>query len=506
MRLVFVATAALIYWGETVVPLGAAEAVRLPMYCSYIANKVVLVPSLKEEVHVIVGDRDHKTIRVCAPGLLSKCRNWEVHRFDVLCGGRQVSWRQVAGQLLNLASASPKKEGLFRVHLEPWEARILLAETEFAPVDEFGGRILPFMDGPVPPPVAVRDTADARPAAATEPVTPPPGPGRSDPDSAPPKLDPPRVPEAPQAAAIPQQAPAVNAPQSVMPPASGDVRAMSQGPDERPNSATPVPPPEGGDGKAANAVTGPSNPKVVTAEFPVPDAQLSDKAETPPSKGVIDLLLASVLLGIGLLAIVAAASWGRPLLSRLSAFRRGDDAEPSEEPDDGADAAEACRDLMRQITSELVKAMSAVNGLKAAPALQTTLYTELTAIRRSLGFTSQVRGAPGDGRDWNQIRSELILSLQGTQRIIGIADAARTSFSAHPAALEVITTRLEAYAFLGVNASASEMALKKAVNALRQCWHPDLATDEEDRRLREIRIKQINAAWDLISRKQMSTC
>jgi DnaJ-class molecular chaperone len=100
----------------------------------------------------------------------------------------------------------------------------------------------------------------------------------------------------------------------------------------------------------------------------------------------------------------------------------------------------------------------------------------------------------------------LTQSLEGTQRIIGIAEAARTSFSAHPAALEVITTRLEAYAFLGVNASASETALKKAVNALRQCWHPDLATDEEDRRLREIRIKQINMAWDLISRKQMSAC
>ena len=50
-----------------------------------------------------------------------------------------------------------------------------------------------------------------------------------------------------------------------------------------------------------------------------------------------------------------------------------------------------------------------------------------------------------------------------------------------------------------IRASSSE----EAVNALRECWHPDLATDEEDRRLREIRIKQINAAWDLISGKQM---
>jgi len=94
--------------------------------------------------------------------------------------------------------------------------------------------------------------------------------------------------------------------------------------------------------------------------------------------------------------------------------------------------------------------------------------------------------------------------LQEMQRVIAIAEAARASFSFPPAAPQVITTRLEAYAFLGVNASSSDTVLKKAVNALRQCWHPDLATDEEDRHLREIRTKQINVAWDLISRKQMS--
>ncbi len=140
------------------------------------------------------------------------------------------------------------------------------------------------------------------------------------------------------------------------------------------------------------------------------------------------------------------------------------------------------------------------------PTLQNALYKELDSIRRLLGFTPHIQSASGEKerKDWNQIKSQLMMSLQETQRIIGIAEAARTSFSVHPAALEVITTRLEAYAFLGVNASSSETVLKKAVNALRQCWHPDLATNEEDRRLREIRTKQINMAWDLISRKQMS--
>jgi hypothetical protein len=175
-------------------------------------------------------------------------------------------------------------------------------------------------------------------------------------------------------------------------------------------------------------------------------------------------------------------------------------------PEVDAEAADACRELMKQVAADLARALSAINSLPRMPALQNALYKEFDSIRRLLGFTPQIQGASGEKerKDWNQIKSQLMMSLQETQRIIGIAEAARTSFSVHPAALEVITTRLEAYAFLGVNASSSETVLKKAVSALRQCWHPDLATDEEDRRLREIRTKQINVAWDLISRKQMS--
>jgi DnaJ-domain-containing protein 1 len=59
-------------------------------------------------------------------------------------------------------------------------------------------------------------------------------------------------------------------------------------------------------------------------------------------------------------------------------------------------------------------------------------------------------------------------------------------------------TVAEAFAFLGVNPSADDRLVKKAVDALRQNWHPDQASDENDRHLREARIRQINTAWDLI--------
>jgi hypothetical protein len=65
-------------------------------------------------------------------------------------------------------------------------------------------------------------------------------------------------------------------------------------------------------------------------------------------------------------------------------------------------------------------------------------------------------------------------------------------------------TRNEAIQVLGmgVMSSASEAALKKIVDGLRQSWHPDLARTEADRRLREVRMKQINVAWEILQGKR----
>jgi hypothetical protein len=61
-------------------------------------------------------------------------------------------------------------------------------------------------------------------------------------------------------------------------------------------------------------------------------------------------------------------------------------------------------------------------------------------------------------------------------------------------------TRAEALEVLGlgVTASANHAAIKKIVDGLRLSWHPDHAKDEADRAVRELRSKQINAAWDLL--------
>jgi DnaJ-class molecular chaperone len=56
---------------------------------------------------------------------------------------------------------------------------------------------------------------------------------------------------------------------------------------------------------------------------------------------------------------------------------------------------------------------------------------------------------------------------------------------------------------MGVAPEVSEVAVKKIVDGLRLSWHPDHANSPEDRELRELRMKQINAAWDVISGKRV---
>jgi DnaJ-domain-containing protein 1 len=91
--------------------------------------------------------------------------------------------------------------------------------------------------------------------------------------------------------------------------------------------------------------------------------------------------------------------------------------------------------------------------------------------------------------------------IRDLDRIARIAQGAMpVSEDTGPAFTEpdIPATTFEAYRILGLNPEAPDAAVKKIVDALRMSWHPDHARDEPDRRHREQRIKQINAAWDLL--------
>jgi hypothetical protein len=61
-------------------------------------------------------------------------------------------------------------------------------------------------------------------------------------------------------------------------------------------------------------------------------------------------------------------------------------------------------------------------------------------------------------------------------------------------------TREEALQVLGMGVAGDTglPAIKKVVDGLRMSWHPDYAVDQADREARELRLKQINAAWQIL--------
>lgn len=62
-------------------------------------------------------------------------------------------------------------------------------------------------------------------------------------------------------------------------------------------------------------------------------------------------------------------------------------------------------------------------------------------------------------------------------------------------------THAEALRVLGMGSArdASPASIKKVVESLRQSWNPEDAADEDDRRVRALMLKQVNAAWEILS-------
>jgi hypothetical protein len=508
VRIATVAALALICWSQAA-PLNAIEFVALRFSCNYVGNEVELVPSTPDRLHVVVGDHEQRNLITCGPGSADKCRSWTVHRFDLLCGERKVAWRMIADQLLNL---TPLPSGLgpasARAPSEPWELRALRAESGFAPVDELGGHIFSFADKPTPEPPSSPRASDVNTIIASNQASSSP---KFEPNPVLPEGELPKGTDAaqsvPSQAGPPQSAPISQQPN--VPPATtrpdavegtGLVPELPRRPVD--GVATRLPdaakfnlPKRELDSVAAANLT---NVQIAVRDNPFIAKFATQRWDGEQIGRFLVVLAFTLLLTFMLLTVVHTA-----FLKRKWVF--GSRPAPGEQRRSTPEA-EACHELMKQIASELMKATGAVNSLQEVPALQSALYRELNSIRQSLGVAPQADGNSAEKKDWQVIKLQLSTSLQGTQRITEIAEAARASFSSHPTALQDVTTRGEAYAFLGLNATSSEMVLRKTVNALRLCWHPDLATDDEDRRLRETRIKQINMAWDLISRKRMSTC
>jgi hypothetical protein len=136
-----------------------------------------------------------------------------------------------------------------------------------------------------------------------------------------------------------------------------------------------------------------------------------------------------------------------------------------------------------------------VATLPADLLLREVLQSELDNLRqRGAGLARRVRRL-GPERASAAIRA-MMRDLDRIARIVH--GASQRSDYEEPASSDTPSSVFEAYRVLGLNPEAPYAAVKKVVDALRMSWHPDHARDEADRLYREQRIKQINAAWDIL--------
>jgi hypothetical protein len=115
------------------------------------------------------------------------------------------------------------------------------------------------------------------------------------------------------------------------------------------------------------------------------------------------------------------------------------------------------------------------------------------------GMRQRAKGPPRLGFDDGSEPPHRVASALTRVPGASAADAALAAWGG-----DMPRTREEAFEVLGMGVApgANAVALKKIVDALRVSWHPDLAKDEPDRQLRELRSKQINAAWELLQRER----
>ncbi len=220
--------------------------------------------------------------------------------------------------------------------------------------------------------------------------------------------------------------------------------------------------------------------------------------------------LTTGMIATALLALVVTLSAGVFLVARRRDVRgamirhrwRGFGAILRTRKDDLSDpAAEACRDLEAIAVQELDRAAEQAARLAASP-LRRALLSEIERHRRRIA-TLALR-SDSTPPNWPALRRRFETAATEAARLRKIVDDAAKSLD-EPAAVRQPAEpvdRMSAYEVLGASPDVSERVLKKLVEALRACWHPDLARDETDRARREQRIKDINVAWDIISGKR----
>jgi DnaJ-domain-containing protein 1 len=262
----------------------------------------------------------------------------------------------------------------------------------------------------------------------------------------------------------------------------------------------------------------PSQPRPELAQWvTVVDSEArvaSSSGEAFKVAGVVSTLLASLMAGCLLVArrrpllsfepsglpsaagalANRAAGFVASAFARVSgAFRHSYQSWQAASGEDGSDAG--LNHALDLVHARLGETELLVATLPGDLLLRDVLQSELDGLRQRAADVARRARRLGADRAKSAIHA-LMRDLDRITRIVhGAGQRADTDVPAEP---DPPASVFEAYRVLGLNPEAPQSAVKKVVDALRVSWHPDHARDEADRLYREQRLKQINAAWDLL--------
>src|SRR5262245_46964614 len=440
----------------------AEELLVMPFRCTVLAGRPVLTPS-EDEGYRIVGQHEQRTFTACSPVNPDTCKQWTVHRFDLECGGARVPWTSVA-----VAVDGPRtprawiEDGQVRVRVGPWWnmapgdpcARAGLYEDRWQ-ARQFA-RYCAERRGAIP--AVVDMPAGFAPMLGTGGIFVAGGAPRS-------AIPPPVTSALPPAPAVPSRPPPPRDPAKEL--------AKRQVVPPEPTSKTPPP-------ALAAAPQPPAPPG--TAEHPTiinrpdPPQVTGPQAKEPPPK------------------VEGAAKFGAPALKQAA------EQLPPASAGEGTGTSQSIEVSLISMAGTPVAILA---GLAMIAAFTAGTFAWLRKHERAYR-------AGAASREFASV------SLTRAQHALAISprvepDAGPPSTPVQYGATSVRgptgipRNRAEALTVLGmgVTPDATQLAIKRIVDGLRLSWHPDHAKNEADRQIRELRLKQINAAWDILNAKRV---
>lgn len=478
----------------------------MPFDCALDGPRLVLRPSDVKR-YPVIGEREERQITACATPGSSECRTLKAHRFSISCGGRRIPWMRVVAAARRTATHDMWLEG-GRIHLAverrtgapgrcadgsrrsqdrhpgegpggsrfglpnvdclPWQGERDTAHVAlppgFAPLGEIGAKIVVGHGGSTMPSPPASTRIDAVEVAA--------------------------LPE--RRELKPPVQPLTNAPgvEKAFIPVEFEPQADV-------SEATTIPVVLTGADQSRTWVT-----MVRPEAIADPMALL---------RGPTSLVWTAATLLAALLAAGAWAMWrSERSAAAVDAGPRGPDgglrhafrgsAAPFQPAGAPPTTTTTVTNAAASVTALIEQANGSLDVLRGAPPLREVLEQELSIIRQRLAI---VKAQASEGPEAAHRAAPAFRSLvRDLERVRRISESAALTFSGGRVKARLPRTRSEAYDVLGVHGDVSEQTLKKLVDALRMCWHPDLARDEADRVTREERIKCINVAWELISGKR----